>query len=48
MKINCRSWASIDLNPNGKGKMKIEGRENTEKEICVAMPTIYVFPITLR
>ena len=45
MKINCRSWASIDLNPNGKGKRKLEGRENAEKEKYMAMPTTYVFPI---
>ena len=45
MKINCRSWASIDLNPNGKGKRKLEGRENAEKEKYRAMPTTYVFPI---
>ena len=45
MKINCRSWASIDLNPNGKGKRKLEGRENAEKEKYMATPTTYVFPI---
>ena len=44
MEINCRSWASIDLNPNGKGERKLEGRENAEKEKYMAMPMTYVLP----